>query len=76
MPKLIARVRNGRLVLDAPTNLPDGTKVELEPVEELDLTPDERAALDAAIEESAAQADRGEVVSGDEALRRLRARRG
>lgn len=76
MPKLIARVRNGRLVLDAPTDLPDGTEVELEPIDELELTPDERAALDAAIEESVAQADRGEVVSGEEAMRRLRARRG
>jgi len=76
MEKLIARVRNGRLMLDAPTDLPDGTEIELEPVEDLDLTPDERAALDAAIDDSVAQAARGEVVSGDEALRRLRARRG
>lgn len=76
MRRLIARVQAGRLVLDTPTDLPDGTEVELEPVSDLELTPEERERLDAAIDESAAQAARGEVVSADEALRRLRARRG
>jgi hypothetical protein len=30
-----AHVRNGRLVLDAPTDLPDGAEVELVPVDEM-----------------------------------------
>ena len=43
-----ACVRNGRLVLDEPTDLPEGTEVELMPVID-DLSDEERAAIDADI---------------------------
>ncbi len=44
MHALRARVRNGRLVLDEPTTLSEGSEVELVPVDELD--DEERAELD------------------------------
>ena len=77
MEKLIARVRNGRLVLDEPTELPDGTEVPLlvdyDPGE-LNLTPDQRDELNAILTRSIAEADRGEGLPADEVMRRLRAR--
>lgn len=74
MERLIARVRNGRLVLDEPTDLPDGTELELEPVDDLELTPEERARLNAAIETGLAQIERGEGIPAEDVIRRLRAR--
>lgn len=74
MQKLVARVRNGRLILDAPTDLPDGTEIELSPADDLDLTPEERVRLDAAIERGLAQLERGEGIPAEEVIRRLRAR--
>ncbi|MGN6109877.1 MAG: hypothetical protein ACTHU0_32515 [Kofleriaceae bacterium] len=54
MLPLRARVRNGRLVLDEPTMLPEGTEIELATLEE-DLEAEDRdrlhAALDAADDE-------------------------
>ncbi len=44
------------LVLDEPTDQPEGTEVELTVVEDDDFTPEERARLDAALERSSAQA--------------------
>jgi hypothetical protein len=38
---LKARVRNGRLVLDEPTDLPEGTEIELVPADSWDDLPDE-----------------------------------
>jgi hypothetical protein len=65
------RVRNGRLVVDEPTDLPEGTEVELEPVEHepWDLTAEQREELKARL----AGADRGELVPSAEVLARLRA---
>jgi hypothetical protein len=48
MVPLRARVKNGRLVLDEPTALPEGTEVELALPDELD--DDERARLHAALD--------------------------
>jgi len=46
MPPLKAHVMNGRLVLDEPTDLPEGTEVELLAADEIDeLDPAERAKL-------------------------------
>lgn len=73
---LRARVRNGRLVLDEPVELPDGTEVELVPADERDdLDDEERARLHAAIVESADQLDRGEGVPAEQVLAELRAMR-
>jgi hypothetical protein len=48
MRALKAQVRGGRLVLDEPTDLPEGTEVELVASDHVDLDPEERARLDAA----------------------------
>ncbi|MBK6517266.1 MAG: hypothetical protein IPM79_39900 [Polyangiaceae bacterium] len=73
MDTLRARVRNGRLVLDEPTSLPEGAEVELLPVNgEDDLDDAERAALHQSLRESIAQMRAGQIVDGDELLERLR----
>jgi hypothetical protein len=52
MQSLKARVKNGRLVLDEPTDRPEGAVIELVPLDEVladgdSLDDDERAALHA-----------------------------
>jgi hypothetical protein len=70
-----ARVHNGRLLLDAPTELPEGAEVDLVAIEaDDDLEDEERAALHAALDEGHAQADAGDTVDADEVLAHLRAR--
>lgn len=67
---LIARVRNGRLILDQATDLPEGSEVALAPVDGADdwtLTDAQRIAL----AESIAEADRGEVLGAADVLSRL-----
>ena len=75
MKALKAHVRGGRVVLDEPTDLPDGTEVELMVVEDDDFDPEERARLEQALEEAEQEVERGEYVDGSEFLARLRARR-
>ena len=70
-----ARVTAGRLVVDEPTDLPEGTEVELlalDPGDWLDET--DRAALDAALDESDADVTAGRLVDADEILRELESR--
>jgi len=55
MQPLKARVKNGRLVLDEPTDLPEGEVVDLVPVVGDDLTDTDRAALHDSLEESVEQ---------------------
>lgn len=70
-----ARVQNGRLLVDAPTQLPEGTVLDLVVDDEGDeLDEGERAALDAAISRAWTAANAGEVRSADEVLQTLRAR--
>lgn len=74
MSAVRATVRSGRLVLDEPTDLPEGSQVELFIVDAGDDLDDaERAALHAAIDAAAESAARGELVDADEVLRRLQA---
>jgi hypothetical protein len=68
-----ARVRNGRLVLDEPTDLPEGTEVELVPVDDMD--DDERAELDRSLEEGIEQARAGNTIDGPAFFASLRAGR-
>jgi hypothetical protein len=65
-PPLIARVQNGRLVLDVPTDLPEGAEIEVYVDDEQELL----AELDASLEES----ERDDVVSADVVIAELRAR--
>lgn len=60
MKALRAHVHNGQIVLDEPTELPEGAAVEVLLPDNDDLTAEERGELDAALEESVAQFARGE----------------
>jgi hypothetical protein len=72
---LRARVRGGRLVLDEPSSLPEGTEVELIPADDIDeLEPEERARLHGFLAESIRKHVPGTGVSADEVLARIRAR--
>jgi hypothetical protein len=71
-----ARVQRGRLVVDEPTELPEGTVLDLVVDDEGDeLDGRERAALDASITRSLGEAGSGRVADADQVLAQLRARR-
>jgi hypothetical protein len=66
---LKARVRSGRLIMDEPVDLPDGTEVELTLADDGDsLQEEDRARLHAALERSAEQFRAGQGIPADEAL--------
>jgi hypothetical protein len=69
-----ARVRDGRLVVDEATDLPEGSEIELLVIPDDDLDPEERARLLQAIEEGARDYERGDHVDADGFLAQLRAR--
>jgi hypothetical protein len=69
------QVRGGRLVVDQPTSLPDGTEVELVPLDPGDwLDEADRAALHAALSESAIDVAAGRLVDAADLLTTLRSR--
>lgn len=71
---LRARVRAGRLVLDEPSSLPEGTEVELVPVDDIDdLEPAERARLHGFLAASIEAHVPGTGVPAHEVLARLKA---
>ena len=73
---LQARVRNGRLVLDEPTTLPDGTVIDLVADDEGDdLTDQERQALHEALSASWNAAEAGQLRPAPAILDALRQRR-
>ncbi len=74
MAPLKARVHNGRLVLDAPTDLPEGSEVCLAVVDDDEMTNEERARLHAALERSMAQARAGQLIESDAVIGKLLAR--
>ena len=61
MGAIMAKVKNGRLVLDEPTSLPEGAEVRLEVVDGDDLDAGERGALHRSIDESLADEEAGNV---------------
>jgi len=70
-----ATVREGRLVVDEPTTLPEGTEVELLPLDPGDWLDDaDRAALHAALAQSDADVAAGRLVDAADVLKGLRAR--
>jgi hypothetical protein len=76
MTGLRARVEKGRLVLDEPTTLPEGTLVDLVADDEGDdLTDDERRALHEALSASWQSAEGGHLRPTPEILDELRRRR-
>ena len=71
-----AQVRNGRLILDEPTDLPEGDVVELVPVDPSDELDDgERTRLDAAIHASVDQIRARTTIDATVVLAKLRAHR-
>jgi hypothetical protein len=69
------RVRGGRLVVDEPISLPDGTEVELLPLDPGDWLDDaDRAALHAALVESDVDIAAGRLVDAADVLKALRQR--
>jgi hypothetical protein len=75
MRALKAHVRGGRLVLDEPTELPEGTEVELVPAQGDEMDEADRAELEAALDESEGELDAGKGVGEDQLWARLRALR-
>lgn len=72
---LKARVKAGRLVVDEPTDLPEGTEVELLPLDPGDwLDEEDRAALHQALKDSDEDIKAGRLVDADVILRELRSR--
>jgi hypothetical protein len=70
-----ARVQAGRLVIDEPTDLPEGTEIELLPLDPGDWLDDaDRAALRAALAESDADVAAGRLVDAADVIKTLRSR--
>lgn len=76
MSPLRARVENGRIVLDEPTTLPDGTVIDLVADDEGDdLSDEERHALHEALSASWESAEAGRLRPASAVLNELRQRR-
>ena len=76
MQAVRAHVARGRILVDEPTDLPDGTELCLVPVDDSgELSDDERAELVQSIEDGAEDIARGEYVDGLEFANQLLARR-
>jgi hypothetical protein len=67
-------VKNGRLVLDEPTDLPDGAEVEVLVLDD-ELTAEERAELHASLDRAWDDSAAGRGMDAWEFLDRYRARR-
>jgi hypothetical protein len=80
MQPLRAHVRNGRIVLDEPTDRPEGELVYVQLVDGViaddrdDLDDEERAALHRELDASIAEADAGETEDFAQVLAELRQR--
>lgn len=80
MQALKARVENGRLKLDEPTDLPEGQLIELVPLDEVllsggdDLDDEERAELHQAIREGIEDMEAGRTVDAKTVIAQLRLR--
>ncbi len=74
MQALKVRVKNGRLVVDEPTDLPDGAEVEVVVIDDK-LSPEERAELHASLDRALDDSDAGRRVDAAEYLKQYRSRR-
>jgi hypothetical protein len=74
MKTLRARVQAGRLVLDEPTSLPEGTEIDLVLIDDAE-EPDagERARLDDQLEQAWESAQQGRTITAEDAMRELEA---
>ena len=72
----VAQVKNGRLTLDEPTDLPEGSVVPLEIADDWDeLDDEERAELHESLRESIEQMKAGKTIDLEQALAELHAHR-
>ena len=70
-----ARVSAGRLIVDEPTDLPEGTELQLLPLDPGDwLDEGDRAALHEALRASDADVAAGRLVDAEEILKELKSR--
>lgn len=69
-----AHVQNGQIVLDEPTDLPEGVAVEVLIPDRAALTDQDRADIEAECEASAGEFDRGEYEDARALAARLVAR--
>ena len=67
------RVENGRIKLDEPTTLPDGTEVELVILTGDELDDGQRALLHASLDRALDDEESGRLVDVDEFLAEVRA---
>jgi hypothetical protein len=76
MNRLRARVKNGRLIVDEPTTLPDGIVLDLVLDDEGDdLNEEDRKALHDALKQSIESLEKGEVLPVSDIIDELRQRR-
>ena len=68
------QVKNGRLLLDEPTDLPDGAEVEILVIDD-ELTPEDRAELHASLDRALEDSDAGRGTDAWEYVERYRASR-
>lgn len=71
---LKAHAVNGKIVVDEPVDLPDGSEVRVYLYDAASdgVGAEERAALEQRLERSLAQADAGSTIDADEVLEELR----
>jgi hypothetical protein len=74
MQALKVQVKNGRLHLDEPTDLPDGAEVDVVVLDD-ELSAEERDALHASLDRALDDSEAGRGVDAIEYLRQYRARR-
>jgi hypothetical protein len=74
---LRAHVVNGRIVVDEPVDLPEGSEVQVYLYDAAvdSLTEEERAELERALKRSIAEADAGQLLDADQVLSELDRRR-
>ncbi len=71
MAAIRGHVRNGRIVVDEPTDLPEGSEVELVRADQDEMSDDERAELDRVLLAAVRSAREGHTVDADDVLAEL-----
>ena len=74
MHALKTQVKNGRVTIDEPTNLPDGAEVEVVVLDD-ELSADERAALHASLDRALDDSEAARGMDAWDYLKQYRARR-
>ena len=74
MQALKVQVKNGRLVVDEPTDLPEGAEVEVVVIDDK-LTTEERAELHASLDRALDDSEEGRCMDAGEYLKQYRAGR-